>query len=90
MTTYKLLRFIYLVEYRLDKFLNNLTHCNFYFQGDMGATPLFYAIMQNSYKIVNLLYNKGAKIDVTITFEEQVCLETGQLASVYFEKLLSY
>ena len=38
----------------------------------MGATPLFYAIMQNSVALVSALVAKGAKVTTTITFEEEV------------------
>jgi ankyrin repeat protein len=43
-------------------------------QGDMGATPLFYAIMQNSVPLVQALISKGAKSNTTIAFEEEVCM----------------
>ncbi|ELT91784.1 hypothetical protein CAPTEDRAFT_205426 [Capitella teleta] len=39
--------------------------------GDMGATPLFYAIMQNNITLVSELMSKGAKPSTTITFEEE-------------------
>ena len=42
------------------------------FQGDMGATPLFYAIMQNNTAVIEMLREKGAKIDTTITFQDEV------------------
>ena len=38
----------------------------------MGATPLFYAIMQNNIEMVEALCKKGAKITTTIAFEEEV------------------
>ena len=38
----------------------------------MGATPLFYAIMQNNIEIVDALCQKGAKINKTISFEDEV------------------
>lgn len=45
-----------------------------FFQGDMGATPLFYAILQNDTELVRLLCQHGAKVDSIITLEDEVFL----------------
>ena len=39
----------------------------------MGATPLFYGIMQNNRQIVTLLHSHGARVDLNLALE--VCID---------------
>ncbi len=65
---------VHVQAYIEDVYFVTLQHCLFYshVQGDMGATPLFYAVMQNSLELVRLLCDLGSRVDTTINFEGEV------------------
>ena len=42
------------------------------FQTDRGATPLFYALLDNNYDMVSLLLESGARLDIGMQGENDV------------------
>ena len=42
------------------------------FQSDRGATPLFYALCDNDCDMVDLLLEKGARVDIGMQGENEV------------------
>ena len=42
------------------------------FQSDRGATPLFYALCDNNCDMVDLLLEKGARVDIGMQGDNEV------------------
>ena len=46
------------------------------FQSDRGATPLFYALCDNDCDMVDLLLEKGARVDIGMQGDNEVPYST--------------